>query len=75
MSDVTHRRYRNVRHRYLVDVVAVTVYPGGCLIYRTVTIRTNTRVLTWPVEVFLRSFEPVGCRVRKRTTWEILQEE
>jgi hypothetical protein len=74
---ILYKRWRNVRHRYLVDVLDVKNYSGESLgVYRTVKVRqVRTKVdRTWPAEVFLRSFQPVGQKVRTKTAWDILQE-
>jgi hypothetical protein len=74
---ILYKRWRNRRYRYLVDVVDVKSYSGAAIqTYRTVTVRRvkSHETRTWPAEVFLRTFEPVGRKVKKRTAWEILQE-
>jgi hypothetical protein len=74
---ILYKRWRNVRHKYLVDVLDVKDYSGTSLtVYRTVKVRgVRTKVeRTWPAEVFLKSFQPVGRKVRTRTAWDILQE-
>lgn len=74
---IPYKRWRNVRHRYLVDVLDVKDYHGNSLaVYRTVKVRgvrtKDERI--WPAEVFLKTFEPVGRKVRTKTAWDILQE-
>lgn len=74
---IPYKRWRNVRHRYLVDVLDVKDYSGTSLaVYRTVKVRgvRTKEERTWPAEVFLRSFLPVGRKVKTRTAWDILQE-
>jgi len=74
---IPYKRWRNVRHRYLVDVLDVKDYSGTSLpMYRTVKVRwvRTKEERTWPAEVFLKTFEPVGRKVRAKTAWDILQE-
>jgi hypothetical protein len=77
VDEVLYRRWRNLRHRYLVEVLDVQDYRGTAIsTYRTVKVKRvkSLEERTWPVEVFLRSFEPVGRKLRKKTAWELLQE-
>lgn len=74
---ILYKRWRNRRHRYLVDVVDVKSYSGPALpTYRTVAVRRvrGHEERVWPAEVFLKTFEPVGRKVKKKTAWELLQE-
>lgn len=72
---VLYKRWRNRRFGYLVDVQGVRDFQGATS-YREVSVRRvkGHGSRTWPAEVFLRSFEPVGRKMRKRTAWELLQE-
>jgi len=74
---IPYKRWRNLRHRYLVEVVDVQSYSGKALMtYRTVMVRRvkGHEERTWPAEVFLKTFEPVGRKLRKKTAWDRLQE-
>lgn len=73
---VPYRRWRNLRHRYLVEVLDVHNYRGESGDYRTVTVRRvrGHEERTWSVDSFLRAFQPVGRKIRKKTAWDLLQE-
>jgi hypothetical protein len=74
---ISYKRWRNLKHKYLVDVVDVKNYGGKALTnYRMVVVRRvrGAEQRAWPAEVFLKTFEPIGHKVRKRTAWDILQE-
>lgn len=73
---IKYKRWRNRSFGYLVDVVDVKDYVGASF-YRVVTVQRVRQVgptRTWAAEVFLRTFEPVGRKLRKRTAWDLLQE-
>lgn len=73
---VRYKRWRNIPHKYLVDVLEVKSYSGPSKVYRTVLVRRvkGHEERTWPTEVFLKTFEPIGRRIRTKTAWELLQE-
>lgn len=74
---IEYKRWRNRHHKYLVEVIDVKDWNGKALAsYRSVLVRRvrGQEQRSWPAEVFLKTFDPIGRKVRKRTTWEILQE-
>lgn len=72
---IDHKRWRNRYHKYLVEVVNVQDHGGKALeFFRTVLVRRvrGTEQRMWPAEVFLKTFDPVGRKLKKKTAWEIL---
>lgn len=73
---IDHTRWRHREKGHVVSVCEVVSKSGK---HGEVTFITFSQVggsnLTWPAETFLRTFKPVGRKVRRKTFWEWLLEE
>ena len=75
MTDIRYKRWKNKRHGYLVEILDVQNYPGGQTCYQTVRVKRvrSHEERTWAVEAFLKSFDPIGRKMRQKTAWDRLQ--
>ncbi len=75
LSNIPYKRWKNMRHNYLVDVLDVQRFDGEATSYQVVLVRRvqGAQERAWPVDVFLKTFEPVGRKLRQKTIWDRLE--
>lgn len=63
--EVEYKRYRHRRKGTVVVVINVTNHPGTLGYYTAVTVEEKGgKQVTWPGTVFLKTFEPIGRKIR-----------
>lgn len=72
MTPIEHNRWRSRAKGYVVTVTNVTHQHGPSGTVTFVTFKTRTRSLSWSAVSFLRAFEPIGRKLRRRSIWERL---
>lgn len=75
---IEHVRYRNKAAGYVVVVLEVHHHPATERGYHSMVVVRGSRTskdkrVVWPAKVFLRQFEPIGRKVRLRSSWERLK--
>lgn len=71
---IEYRRWKNKKRGYVVEVEGVHHSQGKYGWYATVKVREKgkEKVVTWPGRTFLRTFEPIGRKLRIPSSWERL---
>ncbi len=76
-AKIEYKRWRCKRHGYVVEVLAVHHRRGPLGRYSTVIVKGSRRgpdkQVSWEASVFLRTFKPLGRKLRVLTRWDRLR--
>ena len=77
-AEIEYKRWRSKRQGYVVVVLGVHHRRGEHGYFSTVLVQGSNRDkdkrVTWPAQTFLRTFEPLGRKLKIPTRWDRLKE-
>ncbi len=73
-TPIDYKRWRHLSKEYVVEVLEVHHYFGKNGYYTSVTViqKGKPHLSRWPSSVFLKTFRPLGRKIRARSAWERL---
>lgn len=71
--EIPYEKWRSRTTGHLVTVTKVEHRRGTQAEVTSVTFTNGKTVFTWPSVAFLKAYEPVGQKLRRRTVWQLLR--